>query len=98
MDTLEPPERSPRSPVPLVLVGLVLVVALGTWLKASGERPAASPSTGSAAQESPNADGSPSPPPAAVELAEGPLSIGRYSLTAKGVPFSFDVHSGQRST
>lgn len=94
MDALEPPERSAHSPVPLVLVGLVLVVALGTWLKASGEQPAASPSTGTAAQGSPSADGSPTPTPAAVDLAEGPLSIGRYSLAAKGVPFSLNVPSG----
>ncbi len=67
----------------------MLIVTLGSWLKAREERPAPAPPTGAAGVASASPVISPSPATGDVGLREGPLKKGRHALTADGVQFSF---------
>jgi len=76
-----------------VLAAAVLIVTLGSWLKAREERPAPGPSTGAAGFDSPSPVTLSSPATGDVGLREGPLTVGRHTLTAEGIPFSFRLPS-----
>ena len=86
--------RSSRWVVTFVVAGLVLTVIVGSWFRTHAEGAAPPPFTGAPAQR-PADDGGlpsvePSPPPKTQEIARiTRLGIGRYGLTAEGVPFSF---------
>ncbi len=102
-DPVESSGRSPRSVAAFVLAGLVLTIAVGTWLNRGEERSGAAVSTNRPVSSTPIVDGSPtpavSPSPSPVASPSSPGSVGRIrrlrigtqSLTVDGVPFSFDV-------
>ncbi len=73
---------------------LVLIVTVGTWLKAHEELPATGPRTDAAALDTAADDGSPTPvvSPSPSDAGVVPTyvpSIGRRALTLMGVPFSY---------
>jgi hypothetical protein len=95
-DTTRSSGRSDRSAVTFAMAAFVLILTLGTWLKAHDERSAPAASADAAVQGTPASDGSPTPAVSPTPMPAGfgsgeRLRVGRHPLTVAGVPFSFSV-------
>src|SRR2546422_1545271 len=82
--------RSARAALPFVLAASVLIVALGTLLKAHEERSAPAASSDALVQETRANDVSPPPTVEGIGSIK-PAHVGRNALTVDGVPLSFSV-------
>jgi hypothetical protein len=94
-DPLGSSRRPSRSIIVFALAALV-IVTLGTWLRAGGEGSIRTVSTDGAVSGTPTGDGLPTPVHSPSDRASNPgsserLRIGTHSLIVEGVPFSFDV-------